>query len=336
MQSGRFQKQKILFLKEMFESQTDENHGFSMGEILTFLESKEIKAERKSIYDDIENLKDHGMDISSKKTNTTRYMLQDRLFQIAELKLLVDAVSASRFVTRRKSLQLINKLMMLTSVHHAKELNRQVFVDKRIKSMNESIYYSIDVIHAAIIDDTQLTFRYFTYSRSHEKIMRREGTRYKVSPLALLYRDENYYLAAWSDDHEEIVNYRVDRMMNVEQHETKRVHNEITLSFDPAKHLNSQFSMYSGELEKVEIVFSNSLATVVIDRFGNDIFMVAIDDNHFSIAIDVEVSPTFLSWIFMFASDAKIISPERVVKRYLEMIEEIQSSYTEDQSEGKS
>ena len=328
MQSGRFQKQKILFLKELFEVETDENHGFTMGEILSYLESKGIKAERKSIYDDIDNLKEHGMDIVAKKSSTTKYMLQGGLFQIAELKLLVDAVSASRFVTRKKSLELIGKLERLTSNHHAKELHRQVFVDKRIKSMNESIYYSVDVIHAAIADNIQLAFRYFSYSRERTKIMRRDGLNYQVSPLALLYKDENYYLAAWSDDHNSIVNYRVDRMMNVKAVDIPRVQNDYTLAFDPAEHLKSQFSMFSGELEKVEIVFSNSLATVVIDRFGSDILMVAVDENHFLITIDVEISPTFLSWIFMLQNNAIIVSPKHVVKQYTDMVKSILESYS--------
>ena len=327
MQTGRFQKQKILFLKELFEKETDENHGVTMKEILSFLEAKGIKAERKSIYDDIDNLTEHGMDISVRKTDNTRYMLQDRLFQIAELKLLVDAVSASRFMTRNKSLQLIKKIEQLTSVHHAKELHRQVFVDNRIKSMNESIYYSVDVIHSAIEGGFQLTFRYFEYSREREKVLRRGGREYVVTPLALLYREENYYLTAWSEDHEAIVNYRVDRMMNVNLLQEEGVKNETTLAFDPAEYLKSQFSMYSGEPEKVEIAFDNSLAKVVIDRFGNDILMVALDKTRFSITIDVELSPTFYSWIFMFGTNARILSPESVRSRYIGMIAGIKDSY---------
>lgn len=330
MQSGRFQKKKILFLKELFEMETDENHGYTMTEILAYLETKGIVAERKSIYNDFENLREHGMDIVAQKSSTTRYMLQSRLFQIAELKLLVDAVSASRFVTRRKSIELIRKLEMLTSSHHAKELHRQIFVDKRIKNMNESIYYSIDVIHSAITDNMQLKFIYFSYSRNRSKVMRRDGSIYVVSPLALLYKDENYYLAAWSDDHNDIVNYRVDRMMNVGLLDIPRIVNETVLAFDPAIYLNSQFSMYSGELEKVTIAFSNNLATVVIDRFGNDLILSAIDKDYFSITIDVEVSPTFLSWIFMFRNDVTIISPGHVVNQYTNMLKEVYMKYDQE------
>ena len=330
MVSGRYQKQKILLLKELFGRETDEHHGLTMIQILAFLESNGISSERKSIYDDLDNLREHGMDIVAKKTASTIYMLQQRLFQLPELKLLVDAVSASRFVTRRKSFELIHKLEQLTSSHHAKELRRQVYVDNRIKNMNESIYYSIDVIHAAIAGDNQLQFRYFEYAKGAERVMRRGGLLYQISPLALLYKEENYYLAAWSDDHDAIVNYRVDRMMNVRQLELPRVQNDLISAFDPIQHLNSRFSMYSGELERVEIIFNNNLAKVVIDRFGSDLIMTTVDETHFSISIDVEISPTFLSWIFMFGTDAKILSPDYVIAQYQAMLGQVQMLYGEE------
>ena len=328
MSTGVFQKQKILYLKEFFEVETDEEHGVTMEEILLFLESKGINAERKAIYDDISNLRKFGLDIGTRKSNTTQYMLRSSSFQLAELKLLVDAVGASRFITRRKSLELIKKIERLTSRHHARELDRQVFVDRRIKNMNESIYYSVDVIHQAIADNKQLRFRYFDYSRDNTRVLRQDGDHYFVSPLALLYKDENYYLAAWSDTHQAIVNYRVDRMLDVDICDDEQVKNRIIEEFDPASYVNSQFSMFSGDRESVEIVFHNKLSTVVIDRFGSDIIMHPYDETHFSITINVDVSPTFFSWIFMFKEGARIISPLHVVTDFINMTGAVAGIYS--------
>ncbi len=324
------QKLKLLYLKQLLDTKTDETHGVTMEEILAYLSERGITAERKSIYSDIEWLQQFGMDIAVKKSQRTEYMLLSRDFQLPELKLLVDAVGASKFITRKKSLDLIKKLEHLTSIHDAKELRRQVFVDNRVKNMNESIYYSLDAIHSAIAANKKLSFKYFDYSREHTRVLRRDGEAYTVSPLALIYKDENYYLAAWSDARKSIVNYRVDRMTEVSVMEEDRVQNSDTASFDPASYLNSQFSMYGGGRQKVEIMFHNSLSTVVIDRFGNELSMRPEDAEHFSVTVEVEVSPTFLSWIFMFGTKAYITSPTRVVEEFATMVRKVAESYPDE------
>lgn len=323
------QKLKILYLKELFETRTDENHGVTMEEILSYLSERGITAERKSIYSDVEWLQQYGMDIGTRKTNKTEYMLLSREFQLPELKLLVDAVGASKFITRKKSLELIKKLENLTSGYEAKELRRQVFVDRRVKTMNESIYYNVDAVHTAIAANKKLRFKYFDYSRDHTRVLRRDGEDYIASPLALIYRDENYYLAAWSDRREEIVNYRVDRMTDVKIEKEDRENNAEIHDFDAAAYLNSQFSMYGGGREKVDIMFHNSLSTVVIDRFG-DITMRPEDAEHFSVTVDVEVSPTFFSWIFMFGTKAYISAPKRVVEEFATMTRKVAEGYPDD------
>lgn len=323
------QKLKILYLKEMFESRTDEDHGMSMEEILSYLSARGIDAERKSIYSDIEWLQQYGLDIITKKSRGTEYALLSREFQLPELKLLVDAVGASRFITRKKSFELIKKLEGLTSVHRARELHRQVFVDNRIKNMNESIYYNVDAIHSAITANKKLSFRYFDYSREQTRVMRRSGEEYSVSPLALLYSEEKYYLAAFSDARSTIVNYRVDRMVDVKSLAEERVQNRHTLAFNAADYLNSQFSMFGGDKEKVDIMFHNSLSTVVLDRFGDSISMRPEDADHFSVTVEVEVSPTFFSWIFMFGTKAYLTSPLGVVREFAEMTRQVAESYPE-------
>ena len=321
------QKLKLLYIKELLENETDEDNGVTMDEILAYLEARGITAERKSIYSDIEWLQQYGLDIGVKKTDRTRYMLLSREFQLAELKLLVDAVGASRFITRKKSLELIKKLERLTGVRRAKELRRQVFVDNRIKNMNESIYYNVDAIHIAIASDKQLLFKYFDYSRGRARVLRRDGEDYTASPLALIYKEENYYLAAWSDAHRSIVNYRVDRMTAVNVMDKERVKNHQTASFDAAEYLNSQFSMFGGGREKVDIMFHNSLSNVVMDRFGGDIIMRPEDADHFSVTVEVEVSPPFMSWIFMFGTKAYIAAPSHVVEEFATLTRKVAESY---------
>ncbi|MCL2539114.1 MAG: WYL domain-containing protein [Oscillospiraceae bacterium] len=323
------QKLKLLYLKELFERRTDEEHGVSMDAILSFLSERGIDAERKSIYSDIEWLQQYGMDIVAKKGRGTEYMLLSREFQLPELKLLVDAVGASRFITRKKSLELIGKLEGLTSVHNARELRRQVFVDNRIKNMNESIYYNVDAIHTAIAANKKLSFKYFDYSRERARVMRRSGEDYTASPLALIYSEEKYYLAAYSDTRKAIVNYRVDRMAEVCALAEDREQNRQISAFDAADYLNSQFSMFGGGKERVGVMFHNSLSSVVLDRFGDGVFLHPEDADHFSVTVEVEVSPTFFSWVFMFGANAYITSPKHVVEEFALMTRKIAESYPE-------
>ena len=321
------QKLKTLYIKRLLETETDSEHGVTMERILQYLESNGIDAERKSVYTDLDHLRAFGMDILAVRRKQTEYMLVSRPFQIAELKLLVDAVSASKFITHKKSLELIKKLEGEASIHEARALQRQVFVQSRIKTMNESIYYSVDTIHTAINSDRQMSFCYFDYSTDKQRIMRRNGMKYKVSPLSLVYSDENYYLAAYTEEREEIVNFRVDRMTEVGISRDERIKNEKTESFDPAGYTNSQFSMYGGKRENVDILFENSLATVVIDRFGKDIIMRPQGSTHFMVSVSVDISPTFFGWIFMFGEKAWITGPKKVIKQFSGMASKIAESY---------
>ncbi len=323
------QKLKTLYIKRLLETETDPEHGVTLERIISYLASYGITAERKSIYSDLELLRSYGMDIGTRRGKHTEYMLLSREFELPELKLLVDAVGASRFITRKKSTELIRKISQLTSVQEAKELQRQVFVDRRVKMMNESIYYSVDAIHEAVNSGKQLSFKYFDYSVDQRRVFRRDGGEYNVSPLALLYSDDNYYLAAYSPDRSAISNYRVDRMVEVKVLDVPREDNQTIRDFDPAAYINSQFSMFGGSRRQVEIIFHNSLSTVVLDRFGSDLRLHPVDADHFLISTEVEMSPAFFSWVFMFGQRARILGPADVEEAFANMVEMVADNYSE-------
>ncbi|NMA06647.1 MAG: WYL domain-containing protein [Ruminococcaceae bacterium] len=323
------QRLKLLVLKEMFEKRTDERNGVELKQIIEYLAKNGITAERKSIYSDIALLRDFGMDIITEKGAKTTYKLVSREFQLPELKLLVDSVSSSKFITRKKSLDLISKLEKLTSIYEARELRRQVYVEKRVKTMNESIYYNVDSIHTAIAKNKKLNFKYFEYDRERKKVFRRKGEIYSASPLALIYSDENYYLAAFCDRRRMIVNYRVDRMSEVSLSNEDRISNDDTSNFDPAIHQKLQFSMFAGDVQNVKIEFDNSLSTLVIGRFGSDVFIYPEGDERFIISVTIEVSPAFFGWVFMLGDKAKILEPKSLSNEFLNLISDVAKTYTE-------
>lgn len=330
MAGNKNQKLKTLHLIKYIEAQTDADHGVTIEDMTAYLESMGISAERKSLYADIELLRGFGLDIETVRGKRTEYRLMSRLFQLPELKLLVDAVGASRFITRKKSLELIKKLETLTSVQEARELRRSVHVDNRVKSMNESIYYSVDALHQAINNNRMLSFKYFNYTREKARALRRGGQPYVVSPLALTFSDGNYYLYAYDGERGEIRTYRVDRITGAEVLAQERDVPSGLENFDPAAHTNEMFSMYGGRRRPVTLSFADALATVVIDRFGSDTMMIPDGEARFSITVEVMVSPVFLGWIFGFGPDARIMAPDDVIAEYLAMTRDACRQYSEN------
>ena len=316
------QKRRLFFILEYLKTHTDNDHCATVTDIQEHLARHEITGERRAIYSDMELLMDLGYDIETVRGSgkSNEYRLASREFEPAELKLLVDTVGASRFVTRKKSLELIEKLTGLASVHYADSLRRNVYVDRRVKAMNERIYYSIDAIHDAIRDDRKLSFRYFSYNAKKEKVLRHGGEPYTVSPIALTFSDENYYLYAWSDDAGEVRTYRVDRMLDTCVLAEERSSNDAIRSFDPAAAEQQAFSMFGGETRNVTLWFEENLATVVIDRFGPDVMMIPHGDG-FTVHVDVRVSEVFLGWVFGFMGRAKILAPADVRDRFKSGVE---------------
>jgi len=302
------QKLKILYLMRILLSQTDEAHPVSVGELIARLADYGVSAERKTIYDDIEALRRFGVDIVMEKSKSFGYYVAARDFELPELKLLADAVQSSKFITEKKSMQLIKKLEGLASTHDAGKLRRQVYVRNRVKSMNESIYYSVDALHEAISEGKKISFKYFDYNIEKERVFRRDGARYIVSPIVLSWNEENYYLIAHSDEREGLSHYRVDKMSGVKKLDENR--SDSTESFDLANYSKKVFGMFGGEETNVKLRMHNTLANTAIDRFGKDITMIANGDQHFTVSVRIALSPVFYGWLFQFGELCEVVFPQ--------------------------
>ncbi len=322
------QKMKLLYLMKIMLEKTDEEHGLTTAEIIESLDAYGVGAERKSIYDDMEALRLYGLDIiRSREGRNSDYRVVSREFEMPELKLLVDAVQSSKFITRKKSDELIGKIEAFASVHEARQLHRQVFVANRIKTMNESIYLTVDKIHTAITLNKKINFQYFEWSPKKEKILRHDGAVYCVSPWALTWDDENYYLIAYDSAAEKIKHYRVDKMLGISVGEDEREGKEFFEDFDMAIYSKKTFGMFGGREEVVKLRCKNKMANIIVDRFGTDTIMAVTDDDYFEITIKVAVSPVFLTWLMNFGSDIKIISPQSVIEDFKALARECLEQY---------
>ena len=321
------QKLKILYLMKMLLEKTDEENTMTIIDMIAELERYGITAERKSIYDDIEALRHYGIDIATRKSKTTDYFVASRVFELPELKLLVDAVQCSKFITHKKSNELIKKIESLASSRQAMSLHRQVYVTNRVKAINENIYYNVDRLHVAIAENKQVSFKYFDYDIKKEKKYRKNGDLYFVSPYALSWDDENYYLITFSEKYNDFTHYRVDRMTNIEIVDQPRVMLPDNEHFNIADYSKKVFNMFGGEEETVKLKFDNSLVNAVIDRFGKDVMLDKVDENSFSVRINVAISSTFFAWLTQFGNKVKILSPESVIEKYQNSIQEILEQY---------
>lgn len=318
------QKIKILYILDMLQRETDENHLVTTQEIISMLQANDIIVERKTVYDDINRLIDYGYDIIQVKARVNGgYYLASRDFELAELKLLVDAVQSSKFITRKKSRELIRKLERLTSKHEASQLHRQVYVSESAKAENESIYYNVDSIHTAIFHDVKINFTYLEWSINKELIPKKQGEKYEVSPWALLWQDENYYLVAYDTKAGLMKHYRVDKIGKVSITAEKREGREVFEKMNLAEYVNETFGMYGGERTNVTLQFPDKLIGVVMDRFGKDIIVKKRDDGYFTISVKVAVSGQFFGWLTGIGKEARIISPDEVKKQYKDWLKEI-------------
>ena len=322
------QKMKLLYLMKIMLEKTDEEHGLTTAEIIESLAAYGVGAERKSIYDDMEALRLYGLDIiQTREGRNSDYRVVSRDFEMPELKLLVDAVQSSKFITRKKSDELIGKIEAFASVHEARLLHRQVFVANRIKTMNESIYLTVDKIHTAITLNRKITFQYFEWSPKKEKILRHGGALYCVSPWALTWDDENYYLIAYDSEAEKIKHYRVDKMLGISVADDEREGREFFEDFDMAIYSKKTFGMFGGREETVRLRCKNKMANIIVDRFGTDTIMSVTDSEHFEITVKVAVSPVFLTWLMNFGADIKIISPQSVIEDFKTLAREALEQY---------
>ena len=318
------QKLKILYILDYLQRYSSEDHPIKASELIEDLQRHDITCERKTVYSDIAALQDYGIDISSIPGKNGGYYIGERNFELPELKLLIDAVQSSRYLTAKKSRELIEKLCKQCSVHDAQLLRRDVLVERRVKSMNETIYYNVDAIQEAICQNKQITFRYFNWGIDGKRVFRK-GT-YEASPYGLCQDNENCYLLALSPRHG-ITSYRVDRMQS------------ITLTGDPrtpcpeltgkalAKQAGQRFGMFAGQQESVKLRFTNDLVNVVMDRFGRNTMLIPDGEDHFVFTVEVAVSPMFLSWVIGFGKKAKILYPQRVADQCRQLCQEAMSQY---------
>lgn len=327
------QKQKLLYLQKIMLEKTDENHGLTIKEIIELLAGYDIKAERKTLYEDLEILQTFGLDICKTRTSTVKYYVASRDFELPELKLLVDAIQSSKFITHKKSLTLINKLEGLVSHNEGEQLQRQVYVTNRVKTVNEKIYYNVDYIYNAISQNRQIDFKYFNWGvdfggeQKIVKVERKDGGVYTVSPWALCWDDENYYLVAYDAEAEMIKHYRVDKMEAIEITDKERDGVKTFETFDIAKYTKGVFSMFGGEETDVDLSVDNDLIGVIVDRFGSDIFIRQESENTFIVSIKVVLSPQFYAWLFGLGKKIRILSPKKAIEEYRMKTGDVSSLY---------
>lgn len=328
MPKGMNQKFKLYRLAEIMLEMTDEEHYITMPEILTALEQYEIHADRKTIYNDLRDLEVLGIEVEGEAVGKGyHYHVVNRPFELPELKLLVDAIQSSKFITERKTNTLIKKLEKLLSKYEAMQLQRQVFVTGRIKTMNESIYYTVDAIHNAISENRKIYFHYFQWNVKKEMELRRGGEYYHISPWGLSWDDENYYLIGYDSETEQIKHYRVDKMLHIQMSEEKREGKEHFKKLDLAEYAKKSFGMFRGEEYQVKLRVENHLAGVIIDRFGKDAMMIPVDEEHFTVNVNVHVSKQFLAWVISIGEGIEILSPEEVVQNMRREIERLNRQY---------
>ena len=311
-------KSKLLYVMKILLENTDEQNAMSTSDIISALKSQGIDAERKSIYADIEALRLFGIDIETKRDRTTGYYIAGREFELPELKLLVDAVQSSVFITEKKSRELIDKLSSLTSKPQAQNLKRRTIIGQP-KSANEHTFYSIDAINTATIEGKMIEFKYFDYDVNKQRVFRKNGAAYKVTPITLHWDSDKYYLVAYSAEHGGLRNYRVDRMINAKVSETD-ADNMDNKNLDVSEHIKRAFGMFIGEPVRAVLAFDNSLVNVVLDYFGGDTDIEPKDNGQFEIKADVSVSPVFLGWMFQFGGRAVIKSPESLINSMRQLI----------------
>ena len=320
-------KLKLLYLMKIFLECSDEEHPLTVADIAAHLDGYGISAERKSIYSDIEMLREFGLDIVTVEGRAHGHYVASRDFELPELKLLVDAVQSSKFITQKKSRELIKKIEGFASKYQATALERQVFVANRIKTMNESIYYTVDYIHTAISDDVQICFKYFEWTASKEKRLKHGGKDYILSPWALTWDDENYYLVAYDSTETLIKHYRVDKITDIKVLDTKREGAAMFSEFDMAVYSKSVFGMFGGNAEYVSLLCDESLAGVIIDRFGKDVVFINRGDGKIEINVKVVLSPLFYSWVFGFGSRMTVLSPQKARDGFTEQINSVAQLY---------
>lgn len=332
-------KMKLLEVMRILETDTDADHMLTVNQIATKLEAMGFpRPDRKGLYDDINVLNCFYKPENSrvkmprieKDEENFGYYLDNRPLSVADLKLITDALLSSRFLSEEKTLELIEVLESLCSVHQAKGLKRQIIVANRVKNMNANVLNNADHIHAAINDDVCIRFKYFNYGVKMERVFRKKGEWYVISPLALVYCDENYYMVGYDPEDGKVRNYRVDRMANVSGTTTPRTGKEHFTKEEQGQYQSYTFKMYSGTVQDVTMRFRNNMMNEVVSRFGEQPYARVVDKDHFEVTVPVAVSPQFFSWMFGLGRYVRIIAPESVRKDMLKLLDKVRPIYAEE------
>ncbi len=320
------QKARLLALLDILRRESDFEHPLPLPRLTALLEIRGFTADRKSLYDDIAVLRDFGYDIEWERNRG--YYLASREFELPELKLLVDSVQSSRFITLKKSRELISKLEQLGSRHQASALHRQIYVAGRVKPLNEEIYYAIDAIQSAIAENCQISFQYADYNMRGQRVLRQDGRAYQVSPHALLRSEENYYLIAYHSPTGTLRHYRVDRMQQVSLLKSPREGQDIFASFDLADYDRIHFGMFSGQAERVTLRCQANMANVILDRFGRDTTLIPQEDGKsFTVTLQVAASPQFFGWLFGLSDGVELIEPEQLRREMARQLRQAADHY---------
>ncbi|MCR5144151.1 MAG: WYL domain-containing protein [Lachnospiraceae bacterium] len=328
MAKGKNQKFKLYQLYKFLLRKTDDKHSVTMKQIQDELEKHEITADRKSLYNDIEETKILGIKVEGYQEGRNYYYhVIEKQFELAELKLLVDAIQSAKFISKKKSNNLIKKLEEFASEYEAKELQRQVVMSGRVKTMNESIYYNVDEIHSAIGENRRITFNYWKWNLDKEMELKKDGSLYEVSPWALCWDDENYYLIAFDEKNQKIKHYRVDKMKNITMIDERRNGRDYFEQFDVAEYMKRSFGMFGGDTELVKLKVRNDLVGVIIDRFGKDITIFPDDKEHFIVHVKVDVSNQFFAWVFGLGTGIEIVGPKKERDKMVKYLKDVNNLY---------
>ncbi len=329
MSRGSNQKFKFTYLMEIMLEKTDDDHALTMSQIMDELDRYDVTAERKSIYADFADMTERfGIEIiKEQRGRETYYHVGSREFELAEVKLLVDAIQSSKFITQTKSRELITKLKKFVSEYQGKTLQRQVFIDDRVKTMNESVFYNVDEVYNAINTNKKIRFKYYKWDINKKLVPKKNGDWFVLSPWGLTWMDENYYMIAYDDWDGNVKSYRIDKMMRITITDEERTGNDAFKAYDMAKLSKSTFGMYGGPKKRVTIQFENSMCGVFLDRFGkDDISFRPVNDGWSEFSVEVNVSQHFFGWLFGLGTKVKLVGPEEVVDQLKEYVAEYTKS----------
>ncbi len=324
-------KLKILYIVDILSKYSDEEHPINAGEICRYLAEYGIKAERKAIYDDIDNLMFYGYDIIKTRTPRAGFFMASREFELPELYLLTDAVQSADFITPKKTRELVAKLEAMMSKEQARARENSIYIDYSHKCDNEEIYLSIDALRVAISEGKKVTLKYRTRQIDEKRQITFKEKLFTVSPYALIWVDDHYYLVGNNEKYDNLMHMRIDRMKTVTVLDEPYRHFSQVCSykerFDIADYVSKTFNMYGGELENIELSCNYGILEQVIDRFGADIHIIGVEDGRFSFRTKGLVSQGLVGWIMQFCGDIEVVNPPSLRKMICENIEVLSKTY---------